>query len=108
MTTPSSSTLVRPVLLAPALPASKHAPRLPVRRYTEPPRGAHSSSGLGHRPLTAAARVRIPYAPFGDLAAGDVTTTLETPRLTLRVPRLEDADAFFAGFLDDLEVMEFL
>jgi hypothetical protein len=25
---------------------------------------AHSSSGLGHRPLTAAARVRIPYAPF--------------------------------------------
>ena len=28
------------------------------------PRRAHSSSGLGHRPLTAAARVRIPYAPF--------------------------------------------
>jgi hypothetical protein len=28
-------------------------------------RTAHSSSGLGHRPLTAAARVRIPYAPFG-------------------------------------------
>jgi hypothetical protein len=27
-------------------------------------RTAHSSSGLGHRPLTAAARVRIPYAPF--------------------------------------------
>jgi hypothetical protein len=27
-------------------------------------RRAHSSSGLGHRPLTAAARVRIPYAPF--------------------------------------------
>src|SRR5512132_4371274 len=26
-------------------------------------RRAHSSSGLGHRPLTAAARVRIPYAP---------------------------------------------
>ncbi len=25
---------------------------------------AHSSSGLGHRPLTAAARVRIPYAPY--------------------------------------------
>jgi hypothetical protein len=25
---------------------------------------AHSSSGLGHRPLTAAARVRIPYAPL--------------------------------------------
>ena len=24
---------------------------------------AHSSSGLGHRPLTAAARVRIPYGP---------------------------------------------
>src|ERR1700757_4113711 len=29
-----------------------------------PPRRAHSSSGLGHRPLTAAARVRIPYAPL--------------------------------------------
>jgi hypothetical protein len=28
------------------------------------PRRAHSSSGLGHRPLTAAARVRIPYAPL--------------------------------------------
>src|SRR6266536_4007893 len=27
--------------------------------------GAHSSSGLGHRPLTAAARVRIPYGPSG-------------------------------------------
>src|SRR4029453_10643881 len=25
---------------------------------------AHSSSGLGRRPLTAVARVRIPYAPF--------------------------------------------
>ena len=28
------------------------------------PRTAHSSSGLGHRPLTAAARVRIPYGPL--------------------------------------------
>ena len=27
------------------------------------PRRAHSSSGLGRRPLTAVARVRIPYAP---------------------------------------------
>src|SRR6185312_17358854 len=33
-----------------------------VTRYTSA-RRAHSSSGLGHRPLTAAARVRIPYAP---------------------------------------------
>ena len=32
-------------------------------RYNPTP-PAHSSSGLGHRPLTAAARVRIPYAPF--------------------------------------------
>jgi hypothetical protein len=31
---------------------------------TLPHRTAHSSSGLGHRPLTAAARVRIPYGPF--------------------------------------------
>ena len=28
---------------------------------------AHSSSGLGHRPLTAAARVRIPYGPSSSL-----------------------------------------
>ena len=33
--------------------------RLQWPRHAE----AHSSSGLGHRPLTAAARVRIPYAP---------------------------------------------
>ena len=30
---------------------------------------AHSSSGLGHRPLTAAARVRIPYAPLSESPA---------------------------------------
>jgi hypothetical protein len=35
-----------------------------ARRYTQPTSSAHSSSGLGHRPLTAAARVRIPYGPF--------------------------------------------
>jgi hypothetical protein len=34
-----------------------------ARRYTHPTSSAHSSSGLGHRPLTAAARVRIPYGP---------------------------------------------
>ena len=33
---------------------------------------AHSSSGLGHRPLTAAARVRIPYGPFPGLAISDL------------------------------------
>jgi hypothetical protein len=33
-------------------------------RYTAPRHRAHSSSGLGHRPLTAAARVRIPYGPY--------------------------------------------
>ena len=32
-------------------------------RYTGARCSAHSSSGLGHRPLTAAARVRIPYGP---------------------------------------------
>ena len=37
-------------------------PNLLPGRYT-PRRTAHSSSGLGHRPLTAAARVRIPYGP---------------------------------------------
>jgi hypothetical protein len=35
----------------------------PVVRYPVLP-PAHSSSGLGRRPLTAVARVRIPYAPF--------------------------------------------
>ncbi len=37
---------------------------LGAHRYTDPRSRAHSSSGLGHRPLTAAARVRIPYAPL--------------------------------------------
>src|SRR5207302_4449993 len=48
------------------LPASEHGARVPAPplRYTAPRHGAHSSSGLGHRPLTAAARVRIPYGPF--------------------------------------------
>ena len=59
------------------LPAGVRArPRRPVPRLTQGARdgpeafgtllrvhGAHSSSGLGHRPLTAAARVRIPYGP---------------------------------------------
>ena len=36
---------------------------------------AHSSSGLGHRPLTAAARVRIPYGPaFAAPASADPPT----------------------------------
>jgi NAD(P)-dependent dehydrogenase (short-subunit alcohol dehydrogenase family) len=56
---------VRAVLLL-ALPASEHARQVPaqVNRYTGRRHRAHSSSGLGHRPLTAAARVRIPYGPF--------------------------------------------
>ena len=37
---------------------------MPALVATLGPRSAHSSSGLGHRPLTAAARVRIPYGPF--------------------------------------------
>jgi RimJ/RimL family protein N-acetyltransferase len=47
---------------------------------------------------------------FGQLAAhcmGDVTTRLETARLVLRLPRLDDADAF-ADYLADPEVMRFL
>ena len=44
-------------------PASRLAVSLP-RRDAKLSSRAHSSSGLGHRPLTAAARVRIPYAPF--------------------------------------------
>ncbi len=44
--------------------AARTADRLKPLRYTSPLLKAHSSSGLGHRPLTAAARVRIPYAPL--------------------------------------------
>jgi hypothetical protein len=50
------------------------------RRYTDASHRAHSSSGLGHRPLTAAARVRIPYAPFS-------VTWLSRFRSTMRVIR---------------------
>src|SRR4051794_6872234 len=42
-----------------------HEPRRARDAATLSLRRAHSSSGLGHRPLTAAARVRIPYAPLG-------------------------------------------
>ena len=51
-------------LLGDTLPAARVAADPRTRpRYTGP-RSARSSSGLGHRPLTAAARVRIPYAPL--------------------------------------------
>jgi hypothetical protein len=47
-----------------ARPLSPFA-RRPAGDIGYPVRGtAHSSSGLGRRPLTAVARVRIPYAPF--------------------------------------------
>ena len=49
------------VVRGPRRQLALRAPRLNRGRYFRP---AHSSSGLGHRPLTAAARVRIPYAPF--------------------------------------------
>jgi hypothetical protein len=42
----------------------RRAPRVPAARAVEPP----SSSGLGHRPFKAAARVRIPLG--APLAAG--------------------------------------
>jgi hypothetical protein len=55
-----------------------------ARRYTHPTSSAHSSSGLGHRPLTAAARVRIPYGPFyGSQSRGF--------RMVTRVRRVRDA-----------------
>ena len=48
-----------------------------------PLRSAHSSSGLGHRPLTAAARVRIPYGP--SLSSKPVQSlATETPRKSSR------------------------
>src|SRR5262249_43561180 len=60
------------------------------------PRRAHSSSGLGHRPLTAAARVRIPYAPLHRWF-DQVTTSIEieasgpVPSLgDVRIDRAED------------------
>src|SRR5437016_14534725 len=39
---------------------------------------AHSSSGLGHRPLTAAARVRIPYAPLYSSLSAEFRSTMRT------------------------------
>ena len=40
------------------------SPKSMHRHFATLRRSAHSSSGLGHRPLTAAARVRIPYGPW--------------------------------------------
>ena len=40
------------------------SPKSMHRHFATLRRSAHSSSGLGHRPLTAAARVRIPYGPY--------------------------------------------
>jgi hypothetical protein len=42
----------------------RHAARQARKARLQFESPAHSSSGLGHRPLTAAARVRIPYAPL--------------------------------------------
>jgi hypothetical protein len=39
---------------------------------------AHSSSGLGRRPLTAVARVRIPYAPLNACLAGLLVSSVTT------------------------------
>src|ERR1700688_5152534 len=58
----------------------------PGRRYTNRRFGAHSSSGLGHRPLTAAARVRIPYAPFHSSSRStNVTEGRQVPRGPVRL-----------------------
>ncbi len=43
--------------------ARAHPTVVPETLRYNPAATAHSSSGLGHRPLTAAARVRIPYGP---------------------------------------------
>ena len=51
---------------------------------------AHSSSGLGHRPLTAAARVRIPYGPSSPAWTRGI-------RLMLRVTR--------AGVVEEVHVV---
>jgi hypothetical protein len=55
-----------------------------ARRYTHSTSSAHSSSGLGHRPLTAAARVRIPYGPF-------CCAWLRANRMVARVRRVRGA-----------------
>jgi hypothetical protein len=59
MTASSPPVAARAAAARPPLNVSPH-PR-PVRYPVL--RRAHSSSGLGRRPLTAVARVRIPYAP---------------------------------------------
>jgi hypothetical protein len=51
-------------------------------------RRAHSSSGLGHRPLTAAARVRIPYAPF---SVPGLAGSAEAPTRQRRAPLVPSA-----------------
>src|SRR5215211_2811589 len=78
-------------------------------------RRAHSSSGLGHRPLTAAARVRIPYAPLDVtwLAAFGSTTrvicdsgagyarAVPTPVLPRRVVSTGDTPVRLEPLFDD-------
>ena len=65
-TKPSSEEIAAPHRLRPARhgTAAPRDRRVALRYTAARHDGAHSSSGLGHRPLTAAARVRIPYGPF--------------------------------------------
>src|SRR5207237_7827772 len=76
-------------LVAPADEPLPHGPEPARGAATLSLRRAHSSSGLGHRPLTAAARVRIPYAPL--------SRTLLGRRLFARISgrRAPDASAPF-------------
>jgi hypothetical protein len=79
--------LVRAVPLAALQPPSKYGTVLPPPATLNLP--AHSSSGLGHRPLTAAARVRIPYAPLR--CAWPARSLLRSQSLAAYVPPLHAA-----------------
>ena len=64
-TKPSSEEIAARHRLRPARhgPAARTRSARSLRLHCRGHDAAHSSSGLGHRPLTAAARVRIPYGP---------------------------------------------
>src|SRR6185312_5923335 len=77
------------------------------------------SSGLGHRPLTAAARVRIPYGPCAETPAfAGVSSFRGVPPSMVRIPAiplrsllrslrnqdLREGSASEAFFLDDVQL----
>ena len=62
-------------------------------RYPSTSATAHSSSGLGHRPLTAAARVRIPYGPRASFRRNPFRTEPTEPLDVRAFPTRSPIDA---------------